>query len=240
MGCDKLQSADEQRQHAWLIRVADKIEAAEKHFPRELVPAENRPLWVIKVESLVEVVLLPVAKVKEIHDESDITPKRFGALVGHMCAMAVWTMEWMEYEGNRTHVDLGKLSDAEFEQALKVQRAFDEWYSAMRRVAKCALCSSVDQKYADMADFLLGYANAFATKPKTFRVGDMGGTTFEIYLFMMMFWRVVERLGSVPRLHQVLGKAFSPFRVGTLKRVEKICERIDLHYRKPGRPRLKQ
>lgn len=239
MSSEGNQITDEERQRAWLVRIADKVEAAEKLFPRELVPEENQPPWVDTVELLIGTVLLPVAKIKEIKGRSDLTPKRFGAVVGHMCAMAVWTMEWMKYEGELTHEEFGKLTEADIEQARKISQAFGDWYSAMQRVAKHALCSSVDQTYADMSDFLLGYANAFASKPKTFKVGEMGGTTFEIYLFMMMFWRVVDQLGSVPRLHQVLGRVFSPYRVGNLKRVEKICQRIDLHYGKPGRPRLK-
>lgn len=240
MSLDGVPTPDEERQRAWLVRIAEKIEAAEKLFPRELALTETQPAWVDQVELLMSGVLLPVAKVKEIKAKSDLTPKRFGALVGHMCAMAVWTREWIEHQGELTQDELRQLSDAEIQHALHVTQAFGEWYSAMRHVAKHALCSSVDQNYADMTDFLLGYAYAFASKPKTFKVGQMGGTTFEIYLFMVMFWRLVDGLGSVPRLHQVLGKVFSPYRVGNLKRVEKICQRVNLHYNKPGRPRLKK
>jgi hypothetical protein len=34
-----------------------------------------------------------------------------------------------------------------------------------------------------------------------------------------------------------LVKVFGTYRAGDLKRTEKICQRIELHYRKPGRPK---
>ena len=37
--------------------------------------------------------------------------------------------------------------------------------------------------------------------------------------------------------NKILVGVFGPHRVGELKRIEKICQRIDLHYRKPGRPK---
>lgn len=239
MSSDERTITDEQRRRAWLIRIAEKVEVAEKLFPKALVLPEQQPAWVDNVEQAVGVVLLPVAKIKEIKERSDLTPRVFGALVGHMCAMAVWTMEWIASEGDLPPEQVGKLSEEEIRRCQEVEHSFGDWYAAMRRVAKFALCASVDQKYEDMSDFLLGYANAFASKPKTFKVGQMGGTTFEIYLFMMMFWRSVERFGSIHELHSRLGKIFGRYRVGNLRRIEKICERMDLHYRKPGRPRLK-
>ena len=239
MSSDERTITDEERRRAWLIRIAEKVEVAENFFPKALVPPEQQPAWVDNVERAVGGVLLPVAKVKAIKERSDLTPRVFGALVGHMCAMAVWTMEWIASKGDLPPEQVGKMSEEELRCCQAVQHSFGEWYAAMRRVAKFALCASVDQNYEDMSDFLLGYANAFASKPKTFKVGQMGGTSFEIYLFMMMFWRHVERLRSVRELHGMLGKVFGPYRIGELKRVEKVCQRIDLHFGKRGRPRLK-
>jgi hypothetical protein len=60
----------------------------------------------------------------------------------------------------------------------------------------------------------------------------------EICLFMMLFWRVVDRLESVDQLHQVLTKVFGRNRVGyDVKRVAQICQRVGKRYRGCGRPR---
>ena len=107
----------------------------------------------------------------------------------------------------------------------------------MRRFAKRALCSCVDQTYEDMTDFLLGYADAFSRKPKTMKVGNICNPTFEIYVFMLLHWPLIERMNSVRKLHEVLVKVIGAPRVGEQKRIEKICQRIGLSFRKPGRPK---
>lgn len=58
----------------------------------------------------------------------------------------------------------------------------------------------------------------------------------EIYLLLVMFWRIVVRFESVTQLHLWLGRFLGP-RVGEKKRVEKICERIGLSLTTRGRPR---
>ncbi len=95
----------------------------------------------------------------------------------------------------------------------------------------------LDQPYDDMKEFLLGYAGAFAQKPRGSGVGSFGNTAFEIYNFMLVYWRIIDRLDSVHHLHEVLVKVFGPYRTGDLTRTEKICQRIELRYRKPGRPK---
>lgn len=37
-------------------------------------------------------VMLPAAKLKDL--DFKVTPKRMGAVLGHMCEMSVWVMEW--------------------------------------------------------------------------------------------------------------------------------------------------
>jgi hypothetical protein len=115
----------------------------------------------------------------------------------------------------------------------------DKWFLATYRLAQRALRSSFDQSYAVMYEFLAGFSNGIARKPGTLNFAETGNTTFEIYVFFMSYWRIVERFKSVHELHQVLVKILGR-RAGDLKRIEKICQRIGLHYRKPGRPKKKQ
>jgi hypothetical protein len=150
-------------------------------------------------------------------------------------------MEWLAGELQEPKaVGEIKLTPEQLKQGEEFLRKLaDEWYPALRRLAKRALCSCVDQPYDDMKDFLLAYSSAFAQKPEGRGLGSLGNSAIEIYNFMLVYWRVVERLESVRHLHEVLVKVFGPYRTGDLKRTEKICQRIDLHYRKPGRPREK-
>ena len=78
--------------------------------------------------------MFPLAKVKE---ETGMTPRRMGALLGHSCAMAVWTMEWFGVEFAKAETEAQNRAE---EPELKIEDVpeklrFDKWYEAMRRVA---------------------------------------------------------------------------------------------------------
>lgn len=199
------------------------------------LPDASVPAWVEKLEREVGATMFPVAKLKE---ELKLTPKLLGAIIGHQCASAVWMMEWFYNEiENPREVDESKITPEKIKEAVRICTGLTEnWYPELRRLAKRALCWCVDQPYDDMKEFLLAYSAAFAKKPSGTGFGNIGNSAFEIYNFMLIYWRAVERLNSVRHLHEVLVKVFGPYRVGELKRVEKICQRIDLHYRRRGRP----
>lgn len=225
-----------QRRQAWLRRLADEYIKLEAAFPMENFLPEDVPQWVTNLEREVGATMYPVAKLKE---ELKLTPKRLAAIIGHQCAIAVWMMEWLmeQFEGPQTVEDM-KFTPEQIKQGEEfITRLAEEWYPALRRLAKRALASCVDQLYDDMKDFLLAYASAFAQKPNGYGAGGFGNTAFGIYNFMLINWRLVARLNSVHHLHEVLVKVFGPYQAGDLKRTEKICQRIGLHYRKAGRPK---
>jgi hypothetical protein len=225
------------RQQTWLRRLADEFIKLESAMPMaNLLPDEGCPKWVENIERQVGVTMYPAAKLKE---ELKLTPRRLGAIIGHQCAIAVWMMEWLagELENPQT-VDAAKVTPEQLQKGEDfLIKMTEQWYPALRRLAKRALCSCVDQPYDDMKEFLLGYAGAFAQKPSGLGASSFGNTAFEIYNFMLVYWRIIDRLNSVHHLHEVLVKVFGPYRTGDLKRTEKICQRIDLHYRKSGRPK---
>ena len=225
-----------ERREQWLERLGNELIKLEPLMPSRLLPEEEGcPEWAERVEREVGAVMFPQARPKE---GPGLTPQRMGALLGHECAQAVWLMEWFEAQASVVQ----NVAAAAPEEGLARAEAASEsiigkWYPAMRRLAKFALCSSVDQGFEDMSEFLLAFAKAFASKPKSFKVGEMGNPTFEIYVFMLIYWRVINSLKSVRELHELLIRVFGVHRVGELKRVEKICQRMGLHYRKPGRPK---
>jgi len=224
-----------QRQKEWLTRLAREFERVEKLLPVRFWPEDVEiPKWVESVERELSLVLLPAVKLRQANYV--VTPKRMGALIGHGCGMAVAMMEWFASDEQITVADVAKPSNDEIKQAEELNRSVTTWYNAARRLAKLSLCSCVDQPYEDMRDFLLGYAEGFSRKPRALRASEIGNPTFEIYLFMMIYWRVVEQMSSVRQLHESLVTVFGSSRVGEQKRIEKICQRIGLSFRKPGRP----
>jgi hypothetical protein len=238
MGDKRTAIEPEARRTEWLRRMGDEFLKLEPLFPMEnFLPEEGPPLWVRKVEREVGAVMFPVAKIK---DELNLTPRRMGALIGHSCAYGVWMMEIIghELEQAKSGVKRAAFTPEQIDHAGQVfQGLAGVWYPALRRLAKRALCSSVDQPYEDMTEFLGAYAQAFARKPKRPGLADIGNPATEIYCFLLTVWRTVNNLGSVHELHQRLVNRFGPHRVGDLKRIEKMCARIGLHYRKPGRPK---
>jgi hypothetical protein len=221
----------------WLKRLADELIKLEPLMPINLLPEEEDcPEWVRRVEREVGAVMFPEARIKE---GFELTPGRMGALLGHECANAVWLMEWIEARAVlERKLGTKQVTEEAKQKAEEVGSSIiKKWYPGMRRLAKIALCSTVDQAYEDMTDFLLAFSKGFAAKPRTLSIGNMGNPTFEIYVFMLMYWRMVGALKSVRELHDILARVFGAHRIGELKRIEKICQRMGLHYRKPGRPR---
>ncbi len=229
----------EEDRKAWLRRLANEFLKLEALFPiTSFLPDEGLPPWVEKVEQEIGATMFPVARIK---DDLNLTPNRMGALIGHSCAIAVWMIEALQFEIERApELDESKFTAEQLEHGAKIFYGIvNDWYPAFRRLAKRALCTSVDRTYDEMTEFLLAYSAGFSRKPKKFGMPDVGHSAMEIYFFMLMYWRGVNALGSVRQLHEVLVNRFGPYRVGELKRIEKICQRIGLHYRKPGRPKEK-
>jgi len=62
-------------------------------------------------------------------------------------------------------------------------------------------------------------------------------TAAPIYIFLVIYWQEIEMLGNLATLHQWLIERLSTNMVGDLKRIEKLCQRIGLKFKGPGRPR---
>jgi hypothetical protein len=225
----------------WLNRLAHEFLTLNGLFPfMEVFPMENCPEWVHRVEVEYLVAVHPDADLK---GATRFTPARMGGFLGNQCAYAVWMLESFDAMIEYAMKHPEKIKDfverkEEYEQGQNMLRRFVEWYKALRHLAGRALKSCVYQPYEDMSGFLAAYSKAFSKKPRLGAgMGDFGSTTFGVYHFMLWHWRAVDQLDSVRALHDLLRRSMGEHRVGDLKRIEKICQRVGLHYRKPGRPK---
>lgn len=66
--------------------------------------------------------------------------------------------------------------------------------------------------------------------------GDRSNEATAIHWVLAMWWRLIARFESVTQLHDFLCRLLGPTVIGDKKRVEKICERLELRFRRPGRP----
>ncbi len=230
----------ERKRRKWINEFTDEFLRLEKLAPiADNPPHEDCPAWLWRVQQEYVRATHPTA---DLADAKVLTPARLGGLLGHQCANAVWMMELHSKLCDELARHTLPPSTPEQEQdGDRYMKKFDEWYTALRHLAGRVLKSVVYQSYEDMSAFLLAYSNAFSRKPNvTAGLGDFGSTTFAIYHFMLVNWRIVDRLASVKALHEMLRKYVGEYRTGDLKRVEKICQRIGLHYRKRGRPKKLQ
>jgi hypothetical protein len=224
----------------WLNRLGGEILKLDELFPQELgvgrLPDEACPAWEEKVSDEIARILMPGAELK---GATRFTPKQMGAILGHQCANGVWMVELFAAQAAAAlNTGQKSVSGADTERGNAFSEKFSAWYSGLRRLAKRSLCSCVDQPYEVMTDFLGGFAEGFSHKPKTWGIGQFGSTNFEIYVLLMVYHPFIEQLGSVSALHAWLRKVMGEYRTGDLKRIEKICQRIGLHFRKPGRPKM--
>lgn len=232
--------ANKQRDR-WLNRLTNEFLIVYRQFPFQgSLPEEKCPEWVRRIE---DEYFRATHLGARLHKEKKFTAGGMGEFFGFQCAYAVWMMECFgakiedAIENPEKHKDLN-LTKEERERGLNGFVRLNEWYGALRRLAGRALKSCVYQSYADMSAFLSAFSRAFTRKPETTnRIGDFESSAFGIYHFMLLQWRGIERLGSVRELHELLRKQIGEHRTGDLKRIEKICQRIDLHFGKPGRPK---
>jgi hypothetical protein len=224
----------------WLNRLAKEFLMLDGLFPfKDFAPRKDCPEWLGRVE---QEYFVAVYRGVDLKGATKFTPTGLGGFLGYQCAYAVWMVECLEaqIEIETRKAEKSKnvfVSKEKYEEVLKILCRFNDWYGALRRLAGRALKSCVYHCYEDMAGFLMAYIKAFSKKPRLGAgMGDFGSTTFGIYHFMLWHWRAVDQLDSVRALHELLRRSMGEHRVGELKRVEKICQRIGLHYRKPGRP----
>jgi len=60
----------------------------------------------------------------------------------------------------------------------------------------------------------------------------------DLYLAMLLFWRLVERMSSVEQLHEFLTRRLGQNVVGSdIKRTRQLCGRIGKRFAPPGRPK---
>ena len=88
----------------------------------------------------------------------------------------------------------------------------------------------VDAPHHEKIRLFKAYTKAIQ-RPQSSDGGPARATTATpIYCFLLIYWRAIEKLESVPKLHNLLRKVFGDTVIGDQKRVEKICERIGLSF----------
>jgi hypothetical protein len=203
----------------------------------EVEPAENEePQWLKKVELEFAKTLTPTVNFKALKHKRPILSDALilGQLVGH--EFAAW------------HPDSLGMAEA-IERIKPEHRMFLEALVAYERPKrmKCVrkiMATANRQSFKDACSFFRGFSMAIQKGSITETGQPAGETSTTIIYGMLVMWQYfIPRLQSVYELYKwlqlILGKSLINDIKGQ-KRIEKICERIGLSFRPPGRPEIKQ
>jgi len=228
----------------WLDSLQDMIALSNDALWDETTAAPDIPEWVRAANGRLDKTLF--APITNTLDELKLTPYRAGYAMG----LVKWGMKSLQPEippelnsvlrrvriSSRAKRRIGKLFESFLLTGGFITRA--ELSRSLFIPTRAIKYEAHLQKRPlnELADFHDGMAAGLRGVGKN-APGDKSGLSTEIHLILVMWWRLVVHLKSVTELHMWLTRLLGEPKVGDKKRVEKICERIGLTLREPGRPK---
>jgi hypothetical protein len=218
----------------WLRRIVARMERAENKLPEPPWLNGEWSKWVENVGRELLRTFHPTAKFK-VSDNWE--PGEVGAMLGQQVAYfdSLARMMAVLDGGRRLEEGSARLrqgyQEAGGELREKTERRV---FPDLMRGLKFALTLAIEQDYRSCARFFAAFGRAIERTVSG--RGDFGRTNTQIYIALLLSWRSVEKLDSVPALHRGLCKIGTHV-VGDLKRIEKMCQRLELRFGRPGRPR---
>ncbi len=218
----------------WLRRIVARMERARKKLPEPAWLNGEWPTWVENVGRELLKTLFPTAKLKV---SPNWEPGEVGAMLGQQIAYFDSLARLMEVPSEEP--DWKKLRLVYGEDIKRRVEAYDkklkeQFLPDVMRGMKFAVTLALEQEYRSCAKFFAAFGRAIQRTLSG--GGDFGRTNTQIYIVLLIGWRSVEKLNSIPVLHRALCRIFGTHLVGDLKRIEKMCQRLDLHLGRRGRP----
>jgi len=240
-----------QPEYSWCKQIFDELEPPETLTAKAGWDTDSEPEWVQKV--LVELMqqAMPAFCIRK---PKGFLPRETGLYLGQQCANLYAIGDLV---GNPTPEQI-KVAEANakiFEQnrsvpgvesLLKLTESvgpsligLGEFYPIFEKALHHAFKAALDQpKREDAAEFFLGFAKGIS-KAGLSKSGLAGSTTATlIYSKLYFHRREIERVKTYPDLRQFLIRnGVLENVVGTVKRLQKLGERLGLPIGKRGRPR---
>jgi len=214
----------------WLLRIVRWMEAAENKIPEPAFLKGEFPDWVNRLGQQLIATLFPAARLKpgRVWTASEI-----GAMLGHN--VAYW-----HAVADMPKITKGKFRKLDRKMAKRLKRQVGAFAKAHERAITKSLALAVSQPYTDAAQFFTAFAQGLNRKPADLEASNFHRTTTRVYWTLLQGWPSVARLKSVQELQQALCRYLEPHVVGDVKRIEKICQRLGLHFAPRGRPKLNE
>jgi len=213
----------------WLRRIVARVDRAYDKLPEPYWLSGDWPTWVRNVGRELTKTVYPTAKLKfSPHWE----PGEVGAMLGQQIAYFASLPDLVQPPQKK--VDWKKLRLVYGTDIKKRVRAYERKFRKhfapeFERAIKFGLKLAIEQEYRPSSRFFAAFGRGIQRRVTS--AGDIERTNTRIYILLLVAWRSVEKLGSVPALHKVLCRVFGTHLTGELKRIEKMCERLGLSYR---------
>ena len=231
----------------WVAQVLSRYDAIEKLQPKSIDAMVNAwPDWVVKLWVILFGVSHPGLNVRS---HKKWTARDLGRFVGRQNALASLVRDEVplsprvEEESERwiaSQVDKicsnRKLANSSMRIAVKLQA----WMPVFDKFIDETLASARKRPYPESSAFFEAFAKANIIKPDDLATERTMGVREKIAYVMIAFWHPISKCESVAQVHRFVSAAANPSGIViTLKRVEKLCQRIGLKFKGRGRPKGK-
>jgi hypothetical protein len=213
----------------WMLWQADAMQAKSDSGSVEKGQSKNgMPPWLERIEMELASAASPTVNFRAVQQKRFIPAALIlGEMIGHEFAMWHADNSGLAVSLDRLPPEFQLLPKAILEDHRKKRLEY------VREVVAIA----VRQPFKDVRQFFRGFSMAMQKGSMT-EQGELAGatSTTKIYTMFAFYSDFVLRLQSVHELHEWLCMMLGKLLIGDIKRVEKICERIGLNFRPPGRP----
>jgi hypothetical protein len=231
----------------WIGQVLAKYDAIEERQPKSFnLAVAEWPDWVFSLWLILFGISHPGLKVKRV---KKWTAKDLGQFLGRQSALEglLWDEiplsprvkqerdAWIDSQADKFESN-PKLANSLMQDAIGMQK----WRPVFKGFIDEILASARSRPYPESSAFLEAFGKAYVIKPDDLATERTMGVGERIAYVMIVFWREISKFESVAELHHLLSAATQPMGIViTLKRIEKLCQRIGLKYKGRGRPKGK-
>jgi hypothetical protein len=232
----------------WVRQILQEYDAIEKRQPKILDSIiDEWPKWVVNLWPILFGVSHPGLKFKRV---KRWTAKDLGQFLGRQSALEglAWNEvplsprvseekeQWIASQAAKLESD-PKLAKVPEKYALGLEK----WRPLFKKFIDEALASARNRPYPESSAFLEAFGKAVVIKPDELATERTMGVGERIAYVMIIFWRPISKFESIAQLHKFLSAAAKPMGIViTLKRIEKLCQRIGLKFKQGrGRPKAK-
>lgn len=208
------------------------------------------PQWLLNVSRELMQQSSPAIPLRHFRE---VTPETLGAFLGQHCANLYAISEMLEtgvthlanekaivgtFQKYQDHPPVASVLEAINEAVDLFDELDDSLLPRFETLVHRAFKGALDQpNRKEAADFFRGFAHGISKPGLIAGNSALATTATPIYQRLFFHWQEIAELGSVTELRQLLlREGLSEQTLGHPKRLEKLCERLGLSFRSPGRP----